>query len=492
MFNKIITVKTFDGTIAEKSQCRYIKGEYFIKEKQCFFIDGKWYRINSGVIVKDYETNEYLLKSLLRNQVYGIVDYIDSKIVYGYFTRNIFTNEIGLIINSDERISQQDILNSDIATKCGLKRDKRTTVWYNKKVNPLHALGFSSGNSPFRIARSIFKNPLEYQAGPSINKFTNYYNQYTSKYGDYGLESKFYKEVGGYSWGIEYETYDGIIPENELIKTGLIPLRDGSLDGGIEYTTIPLHGQSGLGVINKQCELLKEHTLINSNCSMHIHVGGFKLDKETIVSLYVLNYILQNDIFKMFPVSYCKSSIIKRQDYNKPLPILGVNKTISCDDYFNKIFKFLDPNTKFKTFGKTHSNDPENRSKWYIKSRYHFVNFIPTIFNNSGTIEYRVHTPTQNSTKVINWLFILIGIIKFAEKNKLLISENIYKFLHSGINLSEILNSVYSEELATYLVTYTENRIEYYDHIYKTIKEISGSYEIQHDHKCNSPKALIV
>jgi len=54
-------VKTFDGTPALRSNCKFIKGEYYEKNRQCFYIDGQWYRINSGKIVYDHAAGCYVL-----------------------------------------------------------------------------------------------------------------------------------------------------------------------------------------------------------------------------------------------------------------------------------------------------------------------------------------------------------------------------------------------------------------------------------------------
>ena len=43
-------------------------------------------------------------------------------------------------------------------------------------------------------------------------------------------------------------------------------------------------------------------------------------------------------------------------------------------------------------------------------------NVVPLVFSPSRTVEYRIHTPTLNFTKISNWLFICIAISRYAEK----------------------------------------------------------------------------
>lgn len=77
-------VTTFDGSTALRGDCRYIKGNFYIKNKQCFLINNKWNRINNGIIYYDHYTEEW--NTLRDNREYSIdtvVDVKDSKMVIG-------------------------------------------------------------------------------------------------------------------------------------------------------------------------------------------------------------------------------------------------------------------------------------------------------------------------------------------------------------------------------------------------------------------------
>jgi len=71
-----------------------------------------------------------------------------------------------------------------------------------------------------------------------------------------------------------------------------------------------------------------------------------------------------------------------------------------------------------KFSNKNHPQDPHGEHKWMINSRYHIINLVPFLFGKRGTIEFRVHPPTLNPIKAINWLFICNAILKFANIQK--------------------------------------------------------------------------
>ena len=62
------------------------------------------------------------------------------------------------------------------------------------------------------------------------------------------------------TFGLEFETTNGIIPSSKLNCLPLLPLRDGSING-LEYVTIPLQGVKGLqAVVDSAIELNKRTT----------------------------------------------------------------------------------------------------------------------------------------------------------------------------------------------------------------------------------------
>ena len=130
-----------------------------------------------------------------------------------------------------------------------------------------------------------------------------------------------------HSYGIEFETHDGFIPEYQIYDSGLIPLRDGSLRHDsiqpYEYATIPMDGKDTLSMVEKQSKVLAEHCKIDpTRSSLHVHQGQHELTPEYVIAYYKLATLLQEELYSMFP-SYVKNSAsVKGKDYCSPIPTL--------------------------------------------------------------------------------------------------------------------------------------------------------------------------
>lgn len=265
---------------------------------------------------------------------------------------------------------------------------------------------------------------------------------------------------------IEFETSNGFIPERKLYKNGLIPLRDGSLEHDgfrpFEFTTVPLSGDRGINTVKDISELLKKYTEISSNCSLHIHIGGYKPSYEYVVGLYRLMHKIQDEIFTLFPSNYKYTSEngFKAKDYCPPLKAIRLLKGSTPEENFTRIYDYYcEGYEPFKGFGVTnHPSDRGNQRKWGVRSRYYLLNIVPFIWGNSGTLEWRCHLPTQNIDKIINWLFISNGVLKYVEKYANALAD----FMPlTNVDLNHIMMDVYSAHLASKLINYTDWRKDY-------------------------------
>lgn len=229
------------------------------------------------------------------------------------------------------------------------------------------------------------------------------------------------------SIGVEYETSRGVLSDQLCDNLGLIKLRDGSLKGGFEYSTIPFCGGKALFFNAFIPQVLKYNHEINHFCSLHVHLGGFPREKKKILSLYLLLYRLQQEINEFIP-PYRKTPeflrdvvLVNGKDYCANLPSLGINNIDLEQDWENAFQKFF----IFLTSG---SSENENynfengihpvRQKYNRKARYHNYNLLPMVFGKTETVEARVHTPTLNPYKIIAWIFINNAILEFVEKNE--------------------------------------------------------------------------
>lgn len=288
--------------------------------------------------------------------------------------------------------------------------------------------------------------------------------------------------IGNHSFGIEYETSSGYVPKRLLYKTGLIPLKDGSLDGGYEYTSLPMKGEEGIQLVLNQSAVLDKYCNISDKCSLHVHIGNVPKTKEFGLAMYMLFKQVQEELSEMIaPYKRDVDWLIRRKkDYCKPLRSLNLFRSNIVDpmtntiqesglkDSFKQLFLFLTEGVpEDERFNLENGVHPRNGTgKWNWKSRYYSLNMINLYFSKSGTVEFRMHTPSVNKYKVLNWLFICSSICRYAE-------NNIVKILSAKdkIDLYEIftVQSEIAEEdfnVVEYLREYVISRKKEFDQYY--------------------------
>ena len=501
-------IETFSGRKARRSECRKIKGQYYKMNEQCFLINNRWHRIDNGLIVYNYSAKEYILKSSIEDLelILGIVGFDDNgTVIFGYFNENndcvdVYVDQNAETTGEDSNVEKEShyvCISEKVAkSQCFerisdgifiMKRWIKDKFESSKKMSEYLSLK-KRGSYNFRI---------NYNSSHRLHDFIKTHENdfvYDKKY-------PFAKFLGKTTFGIEFETSNGHIPERKLYKNGLIACRDGSI-GGHEYVTIPLMGEKGLASIDSICDLLVKYTEINHDCSMHMHFGNRELSKEYVIAVYRTIFAIQNEIYELFPEYYRQTSRFKRRDYNNPLPALNFIGNIESD--FNEIYSYLlgqskeweDIDLSFKGFlNSEHPLDTDGNHKWNVEPRYHLYNLVPLIWGNRGTVEARIHTPTRNKIKVVSWLFINNAILEFAMANKKAISEN--KINMSMINLESIISSIYNEckELAEYINGYIFERKAIIKNANKSSDGKIGINEVNEDYSfkfsTNKTKTLL-
>ena len=255
---------------------------------------------------------------------------------------------------------------------------------------------YGNGKFPYKIER-------EYEAEKHIDYFKK-----TIKNKQEVEEFEFAKYLK-YSFGLEFETAAGYVPEGDCFDLGLIPLRDGSISG-VEYSTIPLEGNEGFNKLKEQLKVLKENTVFNKNCSTHIHLGGFPVNRKSIFALHTLWYNFQYYIDTYIPDWSYSTNNFKGNGKNYCNPIPEIRS-------FEELYECYVGQKYLGDLYQPHPNDIEKRAKWNIKTRYFNCNLINILcYNCAKTIEFRFLTPTYSFEKLTTFLLFFNALLQKAEE----------------------------------------------------------------------------
>lgn len=350
-----------------------------------------------------------------------IVKHLPGLVVLGYSSRHetlidvlVHTSEGDNILKSDKELLKDNLVYS---SRRGIYI---STVDFPEEDLIIETTIKGQGGFPYSFDR-------RYEAVESFNIFDNK-QKVLDESTKYPL-SDYLK----YTFGLEFETSMGYIPEDLCFRDGLIPLRDGSISG-LEYSTVVLRGNNGISLLKQELETLKKYTAFNKECSLHIHLGGFPLDPDLIFRVQLLCRYLEKDISKMVPELTFRSSEYKenRKNYCSKLP--------SFRD-FGHMYRCLVGRPFLGDLTQPHPNDIERRAKWRIPTRYYWVNFINLIcYRVNKTIEFRLLRPTYNFKKIELWLYIFNAILMYA--------ENPSNPISGSINIQTLLRRVYPESIA--------------------------------------------
>ena len=437
-------VITINNEKAERRDCRLFEGGFYkigdirIKNSgDCYCINSKYYRIDTKRISFDHRLNEYVLNN--QSLVRGIIGFNESEPIIDTFSR--IEDEIMVYIEGGDQFI---LLDEYLVQNNGQYREYLLDGnYYHKSL--INAKDFSKKLIP----SNDYKSSLNYDSKNELNLFSEYYNNLNPVISsDLNKYSSILKDL---SFGIEFETSKGIVPLRVLKKTGLMPLRDGSIPG-IEYVTVPMSGAKGIHTLINSVNELKKRTDYNDTCSMHIHIGNIPRTKEFILAFFIMTLKFQDEMFSMFPLYKKYNFDVKRKNYTKPYNQFEFLSELdpkiddsNIDRNFSVLFNYLHQgNDSFSEFNYNlnnvnyHQSDPNGDQKWNIKKRYYFQNFIPLIFGNKQTIEFRLHTPTYDIDKILGFLFINASLINFTIKNEKDILNNSSMFLNEYKCISNV------------------------------------------------------
>lgn len=416
----------YDGNKALRKNCRRINKKFYEKNVDCFLINGKWNRINNGLIAFDNETQKWVRKDQVE-----LVEGFIGKGKKGFFTR------------TDKNVKSHNAfyLNEDVAISNGLVESLDSEYFVSKSTTRKKGINANYGKRGYNMTdgdiSSLSKSHKELFNGSLRNP-------------------KLMKFLRGFNFGFEFETANGYIRKQKLKVHGVKPLLDGSLrkDGiePFEFTTIPYNGTKGVAAVRSFCDVLNMHCTFDHRCSLHIHISGHSTQRKDVLRLYKILYDIQNEVFQMFPMYKTNPEYIgKSKNYCQKLEkIIKSDFDIEKDlnPALSRLFrtltgKQLSSDTSFSTGYKLF----EGTQKWNIPGRYRWVNLIPLLFGKSKTVEFRIHEPTFDKNAVTNWLLFCISILKYSMNA----DDRVF---NKKVTLSNILsNSEYGKDLEQYYIS---------------------------------------
>ena len=470
--NKEKKVSTINNEELPISQCRKFEAGYYKigdnsieNSGDCYLIGEKYYRAETNQVVYDNEVGQYVIKNdLITN---GIIGFDKQGYTLGYFT---MTNN-NVIVHTPSNTYYA--INEDLLSTTKLYRERLTNGEYYH-IDMLDAREFGKISTPSQQ----YKTSLPYDSRGIIDSYKKIHDTLNI---EISKNVKMFAPVlGDLSFGLEFETIAGFVPNRLLDKTGLIPLRDGSI-AGLEYVTIPLSGEKGLQTVINAANVLKTRTTYDESCALHLHIGNIPRTKEFILAFFRTTCAIQEELFSLFPLYKKYNFGVKNKNYSKPFPIYElVSKMDPCinssniNNNFDVLYTYLSMGQSFKEVGcdlrnvNHHPADPSDGAKWNIRTRYYNHNLIPLIFGNKATVEFRIHTPTFEVNKIIPFVFINSMIVNFVLKNQDQILTN-PRFLDITLKniVTDIIKNSKGSSLSTLhecLFSYIDTRKDYIEH----------------------------
>lgn len=480
---KVITTAT--GNKEYRRNCKFIQGKFYVMEEDCFFVEGRWYRKESGKIEFDHEKKEWVLKA---NQelIRGVVGFDSTNAPeMGFFSPNVYNNCKVHFQNTGTTYC----INTEILEANGFFEDAASCKWYSK---------VEMGAASYKKMITIRQEGNFTHKGYNIEDNAVEFEQKKDSYKEYPTVipktvRAYAKVLGDTTFGAEVETSVGNVGDHLQYRTGLVACRDGSISSA-EWVTVPMSGAKGVQNICDVADIVSKRCEIDINCSLHYHFGNIPKERLYIIALYILAYKIQDEVFKMFPYYKTDHRGIKKKNYCQKLKKMSIHplKDFSKEGYesyveevYIRIFQFLSdgylPNENANRKRQQHPI----HNKWDRKSRYYWLNLQNMIFSERETAEFRLHTATSNKVKMTAWLFICNAIIRFAEHNiERILSED------GKISFTDVLN-FYAEQfpkdknavfLSEYLIAYYNSRCKAFAKDMEKEDKLS-EWDIKHDKK---------
>jgi hypothetical protein len=468
-------VVTIKGEELPISKCRkYESGFYKIGDVNvensgdCYLMEnGSYYRAETNQVVYDNFNKKYVPNTASSGLIYG---FINDKLEVGYFQKNI--NCVKVV--SPDGI--KNAINDNVFLKNYQFREKISDGTYYH-ISLMKAIDFVKKVKP----SADYKHSLPYDSKDVIHNYVDNYEKCYNSSIELNNEKDVLKILKDLSFGLEFESVRGEIPKHICSRLGLIPLRDGSIEG-LEYVTIPLQGSKGICTIHDVVKELEYRTEYNDTCSFHLHLGNIPRTAGFITAFTKLSLGIQDEIFSMFNLYKKYNFRYKNKNYSAPFDTFKMlnklDKNINSKNLienFNTIFTYLSEGHTLQNYGDNgdlskvnyHPKDPNGNQKWNIHTRYHIHNMIPLIFGNKQTIEFRIHTPTYDVNKIIGFVLFNAVLVNHTIKHERQILDGSY----TNFNISNILYEYMESENISYL--FMDNLVKYFNNRKKEVESFN-------------------
>jgi hypothetical protein len=419
---KVSYLQTHNGRYATRDEVRYIKGVYYHYD-DLVKIKGKWNRKDNGLIFYDWEEKTWhsgVSEDDRMYQLFGTL-YRDNKSFK--YTANCLNNTF-------------KVPSEEYAIFLGARYVAGYRLYSYRKVNPSYEFNLPYSYDPtLEYQKSIIKNalPIDRKLADPLKKTLD----------------RVFKE---FAIGLEIETSSGFLNEKACLKSRMIPVKDGSING-TEYISPPIANSKDY---SRLYEFVKNNLTIDEKCSMHVHVSGLPKTPKAGLAFYYLCYRLQGELHACIPAYKRSINFLKKKDkdHSRLLPSFGMEyaEKVNVDDHFQNLYDFLTgvPNLRF---GGPHPNEGNN--KWNYHMRYYYMNMLNLYFSKSGTVEFRLFPPTLDMNLINIWVLLCLAIVKVAKTHADLVLANNQKLnLQEVIGLSHFDNHI-KDILLNYIVNAT-------------------------------------
>ena len=322
---------------------------------------------------------------------------------------------------------------------------------------------FFDTDEKFPVSETNIKNITKYE---TYRNFTEGLNSLTQSF-KLGKRSPSFTISEGiqYTFGVELEVYRGYLPawKAKTDQLNITCVRDGSInsgDGGAEYVTGVMTGDTGFKHLQEICLELSKRTRVDYTCGVHVHLGGFDFTNQFLVNSYILCLLLEKQIFEFLPESRRNNRYCRRlKDLKLKVALDNSKDNLELQESYNNLFRYISVNgvAPGKDYNKSRQH-PLGAKCHYDQStpRYCWINYVPAVFNTRNNIkgyslELRNHSGTTNFTKIKNWILLFMAICSFTERYP----NRIVK----GITVEEILTAIYPKKHKS-LIFYFNNRKE--------------------------------